>query len=69
MYMISLRGKKHYSLQGKDKFLFTLIGNTFVKSEKVVSEMEKDYITDEQVVKRASAAVELEIKKLKGIYQ
>ena len=27
--------------------------------------MEKNYITDEQVVKRANAAVELEIEKLK----
>lgn len=27
--------------------------------------MEQDYITDEQVIKRANAAVELEIEKLK----
>jgi len=29
--------------------------------------MRSDYITDEQVVKRANAAVELEIEKLKAI--
>lgn len=34
---------------------------------KVVSGMKNDYITDEQVVKRANAAVELEIEKLKAL--
>ena len=29
--------------------------------------MRQDYITDEQVVKRANAAVELEIEKLKAL--
>lgn len=29
--------------------------------------MRQDYITDEQVVKRANAAVELEIQKLKAL--
>lgn len=33
----------------------------------MVSEMKKDYITDEQVVRRANAAVELEIQKLKAM--
>ena len=29
--------------------------------------MKKDYITDDQVVKRANAAVEIEIQKLKAL--
>lgn len=34
---------------------------------KVMKNMKSNYITDEQVVKRANAAVELEIEKLKAI--
>ena len=33
----------------------------------MVLDMRQDYITDEQVVKRANAAVELEIEKLKAL--
>ena len=34
---------------------------------RMVLDMRQDYITDEQVVKRANAAVELEIEKLKAL--